>query len=58
MRKPAFFIRENKDADQLRSNHAADQCLYFHYIDNTIPLKFQASSHLMRMYSLVCVGSG
>ena len=38
MRKPAFFICENKDADQLRSNWAADQCLYFRYTDSTIPL--------------------
>ena len=26
MRKPAFCICENKDADQLRGNHEADQC--------------------------------
>ena len=38
MRKPAFRICENKDADQLRSNCAADQRLCFHYIDSTIPL--------------------
>ena len=33
MRKPAFCICENKDADQLRSNRTADQHLCFHYID-------------------------
>ena len=38
MRNPAFCICENKDADQLRSNCAADQRLCFHYIDSTIPL--------------------
>ena len=29
---------ENKGADQLRSNYAADQCFCFRYIDRTIPL--------------------
>ena len=38
MRKPAFCICENKDADQLHSNCAADQRLCFHYMDSTIPL--------------------
>ena len=38
MRKPAFCIYENKDADQLRSNCAADQRLCFRYTDSTIPL--------------------
>ena len=39
MRKPAFCISENKDADQLRSNHcAADQRRWFRYTDSTIPL--------------------
>ena len=38
MRKPAFCICENKDADQLRSNCAADQRLCFRYTDSTIPL--------------------
>ena len=31
MRKQAFCICENKDADQLRSNCEADQCLCFCY---------------------------
>ena len=46
MRKPAFFICENKSVDQLRGNRTADQRLCFCYIDSTIPLlpKFQASS--------------
>ena len=38
MRKPAFYICENKDADQLRGNREADQRLCFRYIDSTIPL--------------------
>ena len=62
MRKPAFCICENKDADQLRGNHKADQRLCFRYMDSAIPLllnpKFQASSHLLWLYSLVCVGPG
>ena len=33
MRKPAFCICENKGANQLRSNCAADLRLCFHYID-------------------------
>ena len=38
MRKPTFYICENKDADQLRGHREADQCLRFRYIDSTIPL--------------------
>ena len=38
MRKPAFYICENKDADQLRGNREADQRLCFHYTDSRIPL--------------------
>ena len=38
MRKPAFCICENRDADQLRGNREADQCLCFRYLDSTIPL--------------------
>ena len=38
MRKPTFYICENKDADQIRSNCEADQRLCFHYTDSTIPL--------------------
>ena len=53
MRKPAFCICENKDADQL---------LCFRYIDTTIPLlsksEIQASSYLLWLYSPVCVGPG
>ena len=62
MRKPAFCICENKDADQLRGNREADQCLCFRFSDSAIPLvpKYEilASSHLLWLYSPVCVGPG
>ena len=38
MGKPTICIGENKGADQLRSNCEADQRLYFHYTDSTLPL--------------------
>ena len=38
MRKPAFCICENKEADQLRGNSEADQRICFGHIDNTIPM--------------------
>ena len=38
MRKPAFCICENKNADQLRGNREADQRLCFRYIESTTPL--------------------
>ena len=38
MRKAAFCICENKAADQLRGNCAADQRLCFRYIDSIITL--------------------
>ena len=46
MRKQAFCICENKDADQLRGNREADQRLCFRYTDSTIPLlpKYEISS--------------
>ena len=48
MRKPAFCICENKDADQLYGNRTADQCLCFHYTDSTIPLL--PKSEISRLY--------
>ena len=71
MRKPAFCICENKDADQLRGK--LYQCLRIRYMDtiklivvifhlhvHVLPnMKFPASSHLPWLYnSLVCVGPG
>ena len=51
MRKPAFCICQNKDADQLHCNHAADQSLSFGYIHSTVSLltksEIQASSHFL-----------
>ena len=46
MRKPAFCICENKDADQLRGNREADQRLCSRYTDSTISLlpKYEISS--------------
>ena len=55
IRKPAFCICENKDADQLRD---------YQNIDSTIPLlaEYEISnlyvSHIVWSYSLVCVGPG
>ena len=62
MRKSALCICENKDADQLRSNFAADQRFVFatsivqslSFLDP----KFQACSHLRWLNSQVCVGPG
>ena len=62
MRKHAFCTCENKGTDQLSCNCAADHHLCFCYTDSTIPLlpksTFQASSHLLCMYSPACVGPG
>ena len=61
MRKPAFCICENKDADQLHGNRELSafvfatrkvQSLYF------LNPKFQTSSHLLWLYSLVCIEPG
>ena len=38
VRKPAFCICENKDADQLRGDREADQRDCFRYTESTIPL--------------------
>ena len=61
-RKPAFCICENKDADQLRRNREADQCLCFatRIVQSLLylNLKFQVSSNLLWLHSPVCVGPG
>ena len=54
-KKTDFCICENKSADPLRSNNAADQRLFSLYFLN---MKFQASSHLLWLYSPVSVGPG
>ena len=48
MRKPAFCICENKDADQLRG-----QRLCFSYPDNTIPLLPQSEISSFYPYSVI-----
>ena len=59
MRNPVFCLIANKDADQLRGNRESDQRLCFRYTDTTIlNTKFQASRHLLWLYSSVCVGPG
>ena len=62
VRKPAFCICENKDADQLLGNREADHCLCFCYTDSTIPLlpKSKISSFYPSSVTvqLVCVGPG
>ena len=66
MRKLAFCICENKDADQLRSNcAAADQHLSSFVFATRIVLslyfpntKLQAANHFVWLYGLVCVGPG
>ena len=62
VRKLAFCICENKDADQLHSNLAADQPFVFAtlivqslYFLNP---KLQISSYLLWLYSPDCVGPG
>ena len=62
MRKPAFCICENKDADQLRGKAKLISAFVFairivHSLYYLNP-KFQASSHLLWLYSPVCVGPG
>ena len=49
MRKPAFCICENKDADQLRG---ADQRLCFRYVDSTIPLLSKSEISSLRLSSV------
>ena len=59
MTRSTYCVFENKGADQLRGNCEADQRLCFRCTDSTIPLlnpKFQVSSHLLCLYSSVCVG--
>ena len=41
MRKPAFCICENKDADQFRGNREAYQRLCFRYTDRSIIRNFK-----------------
>ena len=64
MRKLAFCICKNKDADQLRGNREAKLIRAFVFATRIVQSlfylnpKFQASSHLLWLHSLVCVGPG
>ena len=62
LRKPAFCICENKDADQLRGDREADQRLCFRYTDSTIPLLPIPEISSLYAFSVtaqpVCVGPG
>ena len=55
------LLHMRKGANQLGGNRASDSAFVFRYIDRRIHLlfnpKFQASSHLLWLYSLVCVGN-
>ena len=51
IRKPNFYICENKGADELCSNCKADQCLCFCYTDSTVIQNF-------KLHRSVCVGPG
>ena len=53
MRKPAFCICENKEADQVPSNCAADQRLCFHYTDSNNP-----STTLIRTFKPLTIFCG
>ena len=59
-RRPGFSQRGSFDDYKMSSSAQQRHC--FRYINSTIPLnpKFQASSHLLWLYSLVCdlVGPG
>ena len=60
VRKRFFLHMQKKDADQLRGDLEADQRLCFRYIGRIIPLrlKSQVSSHLLWLYSPICVRPG
>ena len=59
MRKPAFCICKNKDADQLCGNREADHSfvLATRIVQSLYLLnpKFQASSNILKLYRLVYV---
>ena len=48
MGEPAFCLREIKGANQLRSNPTADRCLYFRYMDSTIPLFVKSETSIFK----------
>ena len=50
MSKPAFCICKNEGAVQLRDNRAADQHLYFLFIDSAILLHVLPKSDISNLY--------
>ena len=64
VRKPAFCICENKDADQLRGKLTTKLISAFIFTTRivlslySLNPKFQASIHLLWLHSPVCVGPG
>ena len=61
MRKPDFCPGKNKGADHLHSYCEADQHLCFRYTVQFLYFlnsKFPVSSHLLCLYSSLCVGPG
>ena len=52
MRKPTFYVCQNKDADQLCGHREADQRLCFRYIDSTIPLL--SKSEIFKPLAMFC----
>ena len=65
MRKQTFCICKNKDADQLRGKRFTAKLISaFVFLTRIVQSlffpnpKFQASSHLLWLYSRVCVGPG
>ena len=52
MGKPTICIWENKDADQLRGNVEADQCLCFRYTDSALPLLLK--SEIFKLLACLC----
>ena len=64
MRKPAFGMCENKDADQISFAVTAKLISSFVFAIRIVQSlfylipKFQASSHLLWLYSPICVGPG
>ena len=53
MRNPDFCSCENKDADQLRRNCAADQRLCFRYMESTIPILPKSEISSLQQSSVV-----
>ena len=53
MGKPTICIGENKDADQVRGNREADQCLCFRYKVSTIHLLLKSEISSFYLFSVL-----